>query len=115
MFTDEYDEIEGVLDISNADRLGISKVDLVQILVDGVKLLIEMEKALSVGEDIGPLIPTEQVMRVNSHTLYPRGHVTDDDSTLKHRVSYIGSAQSMDELLPHDQSTLSIQEEEVEL
>ena len=47
----------GVFDISNADRLGFSEVELVQGVVDGVNLLIEMEKALEKGEAIDSLIP----------------------------------------------------------
>ncbi|KAF4090290.1 hypothetical protein AMELA_G00050240 [Ameiurus melas] len=38
--------VGGVFDISNADRLGFSEVELVQMVVDGVKLLVEMEKRL---------------------------------------------------------------------
>ena len=48
----------GVFDISNADRLGFSEVELVQNVVDGVKLLIKMEKALEAGEVIDSLIPS---------------------------------------------------------
>uniref|UniRef100_A0A8D2DBW3 Creatine kinase B-type n=1 Tax=Sciurus vulgaris TaxID=55149 RepID=A0A8D2DBW3_SCIVU len=36
----------GVFDVSNADHLGFSEVELVQMVVDGVKLLIEMEQQL---------------------------------------------------------------------
>jgi creatine kinase len=43
---------DGIFDISNADRLGYSEVELVQKVVDGVKLMIEMEKALEQGKDI---------------------------------------------------------------
>ena len=49
---------DGVFDISNADRLGYSEVELVQKVVDGVKLLIEMEKMLEAGKSIDNLIPT---------------------------------------------------------
>lgn len=48
---------DGVFDISNADRLGFSEVELVQKVVDGVELLIKMEKKLEVGESIEDLIP----------------------------------------------------------
>merc|ERR1712071_404060 len=34
--------VGGTFDLSNADRLGFSEVELVQMVVDGVKLLIEM-------------------------------------------------------------------------
>lgn len=47
----------GVYDISNADRLGKSEVQLVQAVVDGVELLVEMEKALERGKSIDHLIP----------------------------------------------------------
>lgn len=47
----------GLFDISNLDRLGFSEVELVQQVVDGVKLLIEMEKKLEKGESIDDLLP----------------------------------------------------------
>ena len=47
----------GIFDISNADRIGYSEVELVQMLVDGVKLLIEMEKKLEAGEKVEGMIP----------------------------------------------------------
>ena len=50
----------GVFDISNLDRLGTSEVQQVQCLVDGVKLLINMEKALEAGNDIDDLLPEGQ-------------------------------------------------------
>jgi len=50
----------GVFDISNADRLGFSEVQLVQGVVTGVELLIEMEKRLESGDSIDDLIPTAE-------------------------------------------------------
>nr|BAE97402.1 cytoplasmic creatine kinase [Dendronephthya gigantea] len=50
----------GTYDISNADRLGFSEVALVQFLIDGLELLIQMEKKLEKGESIDDLIPTEK-------------------------------------------------------
>lgn len=47
----------GLFDISNLDRLGFSEVELVQMVVDGVKLLIEMEKKLEKNESIDDLLP----------------------------------------------------------
>ena len=47
----------GVYDISNSDRIGFSEVQLVQKVVDGVKLLIQMEKCLDKGKDINDLLP----------------------------------------------------------
>ena len=48
---------DGIFDISNLDRLGSSEVDQVQLVVDGVSLLIEMEKRLEKGEAIDDLLP----------------------------------------------------------
>jgi len=42
----------GVFDISNADRLGFSEVQLIQMVIDGVNFLIAMEKKLEAGEKI---------------------------------------------------------------
>ncbi|KFW94511.1 Creatine kinase B-type [Phalacrocorax carbo] len=52
--------VGGVFDVSNADRLGFSEVELVQMVVDGVKLLIEMEKRLEKGQSIDDLIPAQK-------------------------------------------------------
>lgn len=48
---------DGTFDISNLDRLGSSEVQQVQQVVDGVKLLIQMEKALESGKPIDDLLP----------------------------------------------------------
>lgn len=50
----------GVFDISNADRLGFSEVELVQMVVDGVNLLVDMEKRLEAGESIDDIIPDQK-------------------------------------------------------
>jgi len=42
----------GVFDISNADRLGFSEVQLIQMVIDGVQFLVKMEKKLEAGEKI---------------------------------------------------------------
>ncbi|XP_002732950.1 creatine kinase M-type-like [Saccoglossus kowalevskii] len=47
----------GTFDISNADRLGSSEVQQVQSVVDGVNLLVDMEKLLEQGKPIDSLIP----------------------------------------------------------
>lgn len=52
--------VGGVFDISNADRLGFSEVELVQMVVDGVKLLTEMEKRLEKGQSIDDLLPAQK-------------------------------------------------------
>jgi creatine kinase len=49
--------VGGIYDISNSDRIGFSEVELVQAMVDGVGLLIKMEKKLEKGESIDDLIP----------------------------------------------------------
>ena len=50
---------DGTFDISNADRIGFSEVELVQMVIDGVEFLIECEKKLekkqSIDDDIGKL------------------------------------------------------------
>jgi len=46
----------GTFDISNADRLGFSEVQLVQFVVDGVNLLVKMEKRLEHDEAIDDLV-----------------------------------------------------------
>ncbi|XP_069602280.1 creatine kinase M-type [Ranitomeya imitator] len=52
--------VGGTFDISNADRLGFSEVDQVQMVVDGVKLMVEMEKKLEKGGSIDDLIPAQK-------------------------------------------------------
>lgn len=52
--------VGGVFDISNADRLGFSEVELVQMVVDGVKLLVDMEKQLEAGESIDDMMPEQK-------------------------------------------------------
>jgi len=52
--------VGSVYDISNADRLGCSEVQQVQYVVDGVNLLIEMEKRLEQGKAIDDLIPAQK-------------------------------------------------------
>lgn len=48
---------DGTFDISNSDRLGSSEVEQVQKVVDGVKLLVAMEKMLEKGESINDVLP----------------------------------------------------------
>jgi len=52
--------VGGIYDVSNADRLGYSELALLTFVVDGVRLLIEMEKKLEKGESIEALIPKEK-------------------------------------------------------
>ncbi|CAD7691899.1 unnamed protein product [Nyctereutes procyonoides] len=46
--------------VSNADHLGFSEVELVQVVVDGVKLLIEMEQQMEQGWAIDDLLPAQK-------------------------------------------------------
>merc|ERR1719199_1809833 len=39
----------GVWDISNADRLGVSEVDLVNLMIEGCAKIVEMEQSLERG------------------------------------------------------------------
>ncbi|XP_077444120.1 creatine kinase B-type isoform X1 [Stigmatopora argus] len=52
--------VGGVFDISNADRLGFSEVELVQMVVDGVNLMVDMEKRLESGDAIDDLMPEQK-------------------------------------------------------
>ncbi|XP_061782505.1 creatine kinase, testis isozyme-like [Nerophis lumbriciformis] len=56
----DTDAVGGVFDISNADRLGFSEVELVQMVVDGVKVLVDMEKNLEKEEPIDDLMPNQK-------------------------------------------------------
>uniref|UniRef100_UPI00358FD500 creatine kinase U-type, mitochondrial-like n=1 Tax=Myxine glutinosa TaxID=7769 RepID=UPI00358FD500 len=44
--------VGNIFDISNLDRLGISEVELVQMVIDGVNFLIDCEKRLENGKEI---------------------------------------------------------------
>lgn len=48
---------EGWCDISNADRMGSSELELVQNVVNGIHLLCAMEEALEQNKDINDMIP----------------------------------------------------------
>ncbi|NWS65130.1 KCRM kinase, partial [Chunga burmeisteri] len=52
--------VGAVFDISNADRLGFSEVEQVQMVVDGVKLMVEMEKKLEHNQSIDDMIPAQK-------------------------------------------------------
>jgi len=49
--------VGSTFDISNSDRLGFSEVELVQSVIDGVNLLINIEKRLEKNKAIDDLIP----------------------------------------------------------
>ncbi|XP_041070846.1 creatine kinase M-type-like [Carcharodon carcharias] len=49
-----------VWDISNADRIGFSEVQLLQLVVDGIKLLINMDKYIEHGIPIDDLFPSQK-------------------------------------------------------
>ena len=48
----DSDAVGGIYDISNADRLGKSEVQLVNIFIEGVAQIIRWEKQLEAGENI---------------------------------------------------------------
>ncbi|CAK7319862.1 Creatine kinase B-type [Vulpes lagopus] len=52
--------VGGIFDVSSADHLGFSEVELVQMVVDGMKLLIEMEQRLEQGQAIDDLVPAQK-------------------------------------------------------
>ncbi|XP_062818971.1 creatine kinase M-type [Anolis carolinensis] len=56
----DTEAVGAVFDISNADRLGSSEVYQVQLVVDGVKLMVEMEKKLEKGQAIDDMIPAQK-------------------------------------------------------
>lgn len=56
--------VGGVYDVSNKQRIGHSEAELVQTMINGVKLLIAMEQKLIAGESIDALIPAEPVAPV---------------------------------------------------
>ncbi|CAH1775389.1 unnamed protein product [Owenia fusiformis] len=47
----------GIFDISNSDRLGVSEVELCQLVIDGVNTLIQMEQRLEKRKSIDDLLP----------------------------------------------------------
>ena len=56
----DTESTNGVFDISNLDRLGSSEVEQCQTVVNGVKLLVEMEKRLEANGTIDDLMPKIQ-------------------------------------------------------
>merc|ERR1712183_1246680 len=52
---------DGTYDVSNADRIGYSEVELLQFVCNGVGLLIEMEKLAADGKSFDALIPAPMV------------------------------------------------------
>ena len=53
---DSLENPEGIFDISNADRIGLSEVQLVNIMIEGSCKVIRMEKALEAGESIDAML-----------------------------------------------------------
>ncbi|EQC41958.1 hypothetical protein SDRG_00807 [Saprolegnia diclina VS20] len=53
--------VGGVYDVSNKQRIGYSEAELVQTMINGIRLLIDLEKKLEAGESIDGLLPTERV------------------------------------------------------
>ena len=53
------DELD-VYNVSNVPTIGFNEVSLTQLVVDGVKLLIVMEKSLENGQSIDELVPMQK-------------------------------------------------------
>ncbi|XP_041641103.1 zgc:172076 [Cheilinus undulatus] len=56
----ERTESPALYRVSNVATFGVSEVELTQLVVDGVKLLIAMEKRLEDGRDIDDLVPAQK-------------------------------------------------------
>merc|ERR1711881_673595 len=48
----DCEAVGGIFDISNADRIGFSEVELVNLLIEGVRFIVACEKKLEAGESI---------------------------------------------------------------
>lgn len=55
-----FPESPALYHVSNMATFGVNEVGLTQLVVDGVKLLIAMEKRLKDGRDIDELVPTQK-------------------------------------------------------
>ncbi|KPP71214.1 hypothetical protein Z043_109894, partial [Scleropages formosus] len=53
-------ESSGVCTVTNAQTIGFTEVELMQLLMDGVKMLITMEKKLEASASIDHLIPAQK-------------------------------------------------------
>merc|ERR1712142_261955 len=60
----DAEAVDGLFDISNADRLGQSEVELLQDVIDGVNTLIDIEKELGNGKDVKSLIPSKKKRQI---------------------------------------------------
>lgn len=57
---DSTENSQGIFDISNADRIGISEVGLVNIMIEGSALVVELESRLQKGENIDHIVRTDR-------------------------------------------------------
>jgi len=48
----DAEAVGGIFDISNADRIGFSEIELVNMLIDGVNFIVKCEKKLEAGQSI---------------------------------------------------------------
>merc|ERR1711887_15030 len=48
----DAEAVGGIFDISNADRIGFSEIELVNMLIDGVNFIVRCEKKLEAGQSI---------------------------------------------------------------
>ena len=78
-----------------------------QFLVDGVRLLVEMEKKLEACERIDDLVPTEYKCTINGHTFNEICYQKEQELETEY--------QSANEIIPRDDSQHSVQAEETEV
>lgn len=55
-----FPESPALFRVCNVATFGVSEVGLTQLVVDGIKLLIAMEKQLEAGGDIDQLVPSQK-------------------------------------------------------
>lgn len=55
-----FPECPALFRVCNVATFGMSEVGVAQLVVDGVKLIIAMEKRLEAGGDIDHLVPTQK-------------------------------------------------------
>ena len=56
----------GIFDISNLDHLGHQEYDLVQTVINGVNLLVDLKKELEKGVDIDEAIMNQMTKELNA-------------------------------------------------
>mmetsp|Transcript_137897 Transcript_137897/g.384544 ORF Transcript_137897/g.384544 Transcript_137897/m.384544 type:complete len:940 (-) Transcript_137897:333-3152(-) len=62
-------QLSGIFELSNYDRLGVSEVDTVNLLVHVASRLVQMERRLEIGQPIDSLVASVQLMAVSQAPL----------------------------------------------